>query len=145
MQNWKLKIHKNLLIHYKFDSCHSKHHPWYQDESIHRKEHIQSRWILPTSCKFPPSTSSYFYSKPPLPTTCHSFPNIPPPIAYYSPTCFIGTLEYTKITIFSILQFKWHGFSKRFYSRHKFMILSIKERYLVSVEHFLCYCSLLNF
>ena len=68
-----------------------------------------------------------------------------PAHTYYSPTCFIGTLEYTKIKIFSILQLQWHGFSKRFYSRHKFMILSIKERYLVSVEHFLCYCSLLNF
>ena len=59
--------------------------------------------------------------------------------------CFFITVYYTKVRIFAIFQLQWRGFIKLFYSWQKFMILSMKERYLVSVENFLCYRSLLNF
>ena len=65
--------------------------------------------------------------------------------SYPVPACFFITLYYTKIRIFAIFQLQWHGFIKLFYSWQKFMILSMKERYLVSVENFLCYRSLPNF
>ena len=95
--------------------------------------------------------ANFHHSRPPtfiqncpfVPLIIH-FQKFPCPLLIPAPTCFTGTLEYTKI-IFATLQSQWHGFIRHFYSQQKFMILSIKERYLVSMESFLCYSSLLNF
>ena len=68
-----------------------------------------------------------------------------PPITYSCPHLFFHHSRVPKTRIFATLKLQWHGFIKLFYSRQKFMILSIKEGYLVSVENFLYYQYLLNF
>ena len=116
---------------------------WYQ--AIHKRRKNTVLINIADQLQISTIQFFYFYSKLSFPTLYHSFPKTPPPITYSCPHLFFHYSRVTKIRIFATLQLQWHGFIKLFYSRQKFMILSIKERYLVYVENFLCYQFLLNF